>query len=443
MKRLLPLVILMVMGAMLMISWSNISNAKTEETEKYNTLMQQAEAFESKKIYIDAVSKYEAALKLKPEYSLAQHVAELYKSLNNSGGYIKALETAISCDPTNPEPYFQIIEQYKGSESAAKLYHFVKRTESALAESDRITPEQTQEIEELLKFLLSRITVHPVSFDEFYGFHPYDGSGVAYCKVREGDKYGILKDDLSTFTQCIFPEIGYPNANVMPILWNDERYYMDNAGYRKIVTDSPATAIGAFGAGYAPVQIDGKYGYIDTKMKSYHFEYDYAGSFERGIAAVQQNGKWFAINTQFAQVGPSFDEILIDAYGFCSTYGVYFGRSGSSWGMYNTSGAKIADGFEEVRQFASTQPAAVKQDGKWGFLSLSGEMVLAPQFEEADSFSIGYAPVKQGELWGYINQEGKMLVDPQFKSLTPFNAKGCAIGENESGLCSVRITQYS
>lgn len=443
MKRLLPLVILMVMGAMLMISWSNISNAKTEETEKYNTLMQQAEAFESKKIYIDAVSKYEAALKLKPEYSLAQHVAELYKSLGNVKGYIKAVETAITCDPKNPEPYFQLIERYEKDGDIEKLYHFVKRTESALADSDRITPEQTQEIESLLKTLLSRITVNSFPYDEFYGFHQYNGSGAIYCKVRKDDKHAILNGNLGKVTDCIFLEVGYPNDSLTPILWNDERYYMDGSGYRKIVTNAPATAIGTFGAGFAPVQIDGKYGYIDTKMKDYHFEYEYAGTFEKGIAAVKQNGKWFAINTQFAQVGPTFDEILVDAYGFCSTYGVYFGRSGSSWGMYNTSGAKIADGFEEVRQFASTQPAAVKQDGKWGFLSLSGEMVLAPQFEEADSFSIGYAPVKQGELWGYINPEGKMIVDPQFKHLRPFNAEGCAVGENESGLCCVRIAQYS
>lgn len=443
MKRLLPLVILMVMGAMLMIAWSNVFDAKTVETEKYNDFMKQAEIFESKKIYIDAVAKYESALKLKPDYALAQHIAELYKSLNDEKGYIKSLEAAINCEPTNPEPYFQIIAIYEKTEFNGKLYRFLQKTKTALAESEQFTDAQKQKVEDLLKALLSQIRVHSFPYDEFYGFHKYNGTGVTYCKVRLGDKYGILDGSLSSYASCTFPEIGFPNGNVIPISWDNERYYIDGAGHRKIVTNAPATAIGAFGDKFAPVQIDGKYGYMDTKMNDYHFEYEYAGSFENGIAPVKQNGAWFAINTQFAQVGPTFEEILVDAYGFCAPYGVYFGKSNGTWGMYNTAGAKIADGFEDVRQFASYQAAAVKKDGKWGFIERNGTMLLEPQFEAADSFSINYAPVKQGELWGFIGLDGKMLVDPQFKHLTPFNAEGYAIGENDGGLCSVSITRYN
>lgn len=442
MKRLLPLIILMIMGVMLMISWSNIADTKTEATEKYKTLIEKAEKYEEKKIYIDAVKQYDTALKLKPDYNLSMHVADLYQELGNDKSYLSSLDTAISCEPKNPAPYLRIIEHYKNGGDANKLYKAVVRAKDALADSDQATEEQKDEINDLLKKLLGDITVYDFPYDSFNGFHRYENSGTSYASVSLDGMSGLIDATGSEIAGCSFDEIGYPGGGFIPTKQLGEYYYIDMSGNRKIVPDEPATAIGAFGGGVAPLQVDGKYGYIDTQMNESHYDYEYAGSFENGIAPVKQDGKWFVINTQFAPVGPNFDEILVDAYGFCAPYGVYFGKSGNSWGMYSTAGEKIADGFEEVRQFASTQPAAVKKDGKWCFISLSGEIVLETTYEDADSFSLDYAPVQKGGIWGCINQDGEMIVDPQFKMLGAFNEEGNAIGENAEGLCTVSIPQY-
>ncbi len=443
MNRALPLVILLIMGAMLLVAWSNISDAKTETVEKYNTLMENGKRFEEKKIYVDAVTQYEAALNLRPDYELAMRLAGLYQEMSNSTGYVKSLESAISCDPLNPEPYFMLIDEYAVEGNAKKLYSFLNKTKTSLAESENFTDEQRQKVDQMLKEILGHISIIPFDYDEAYGFHSYQGSGTTYIRVRSGDCYGILDGSLSDYMACAYSDVGFPNSSLIPYNDGKEYIFLDGSGNRKVVPDSPATAIGAFGGGYAPMQTGGKYGYIDTQMNESHFDYDFAGSFENGIAPVQQNGKWFVINTQFAAVGQSFDEILVDAYGFCAPYGVYFGKTGNTWGMYSVSGDLLADGFEEVKQFASTQPAAVKQGGKWGFLSLSGEMVIEPKYEDADSFSIGYAPVKTGSLWGCINLENTMIVDPQFVALSSFSSSGYAIGETEEGLCSIIIQQYN
>ena len=442
MKNLLPLIILMIMGLMLMVSWSNISDTKTEVSEKYKTLMQEAERYESKKIYVDALKQYDAALKLKPEYDLALRVAGLYQQMGDDKGYMDTLETAIKCDPTNPEPYFKLIKVYQESGEADKLYKELVRAKNALSGSDRFTDDQQKEIQDLLKVLLGKISVYPFAFDECSGFHRYEGKGTSYARVRSGDQYGLIGATMSTVVTCSVDDINYMNGGLIPIRKNGEYYWIDNGGNRKIVPDSAATEIGGFGGGIAPLQVDGKYGYIDTKMNESHYDYEFAGSFENGIAPVKQNGKWFVINRQFEAVGPNFDEILVDAYGFCAPYGVYFGKSGSSWGMYNTAGEKIADGFEEVKQFASTQPAAVKKDGKWCFITLSGEIKFETDYADANSFSCDYAPVKKGDLWGCINQQQEMLIDPQFNQLSSFTEAGSAIGENAEGLCTVYITRY-
>lgn len=442
MKRLLPLIVLLVMGAMLMISWSNISDAKTEVAEKYSTLIKDAEKYEEKQIYVDAVKKYESALKMKPDYDMSMKVAGMYQEMNNEKGYLKMLDNAISCDETNPEPYFKLIDYYNNAGDMQKLYKELTRAEKALDGSERMTDEQNRKLNSLLKKLRSQISIHTFIGQEFYGFHRYEGKGSSYAKVCVDGLYGIMNAKFSNYVAPEQKDIGYPGGGLIPIYKNNEYYYIDTDGNRKIVPDEPATAIGAFGGGKAPLQVDGKYGYIDTKMNESHFDYEFAGSFENGIAPVKQNGKWFVINPQFAAVGPNFDEILVDAYGFCAPYGVYFGKSGNNWGMYNTAGEKIADGFEEVRQFASTQPAAVKKDGKWCFISLDGAIVLETDYADADSFSLGYAPVQKGDLWGCIDQENDVLIDPQFKHLSSFNEEGNAIGENAEGLCTVNITRY-
>lgn len=442
MKNILPLIVLLVMGAMLMISWGNIADAKTETAEKYSAMIERAKRFEEKRINVDAIREYESALKLKPDYNMAMHVADLYLEEENDKGYLNSLNTAINCDPLNPAPYFKVCAYHRDHSNTNDYYRELKRIQEKFDETDIITEAQKNDVKNQLKELLGNVAVFHFYYDEFFGFHRYEGRGTSYAKVRSEDKYGIIDAKMGTFAESEFDDLSLAGGGFIPIRDVNEYYFIDTAGDRRIVPDKPATALGSFGGGVAPLQVDGKYGYIDTQMNESHYDYEYAGSFENGIAPVKQDGKWFVINTQFAPVGPNFDEILVDAYGFCAPYGVYFGKSGNSWGMYSTAGEKIADGFEEVRQFASTQPAAVKKDGKWCFISLSGEIVLETTYEDADSFSLDYAPVQKGGIWGCINQDGEMIVDPQFKMLGAFNEEGNAIGENAEGLCTVSIPQY-
>jgi hypothetical protein len=51
--------------------------------------------------------------------------------------------------------------------------------------------------------------------------------------------------------------------------------------------------IGPFSEGLAPVEVNGKWGFIDTKGNMViPAVYDSAGSFSEGLAQVKVNGKW-------------------------------------------------------------------------------------------------------------------------------------------------------
>lgn len=496
MKKGMPLIILLAMAGMLMISWSNVSNAKTQDTQKYQVLMEQAKRYEDKKIYVDAVKKYKQALELQPDYTLAMKVAELYKSLGSEKNYVNALNNAIQYDSTNPEPYLLIARTQKLNNEKNKLFQILKKAERGLTDESRVTDEQRKEMDSMMKELLSEFRVYSFRFDEFYGFHRLNGKGSSYAKVRNAESFGLIGADCNAVRACKYEDINLPSASVYPIKEKGEYYYTDKDGYRKIVTNEPASAIGVFDYGYAPVQINGKYGYIDKNMMEYHFEYEYAGAFENGIAPVKKDGKWMMINTQFAPISEArYDEILMDCYGLAAPYGVFFAKNGASWSMYNAAGALLAEGFEEVEQFASKQPAAVKKDGKWGFVNLSGKMVIEPQYLGAHSFAFDRAPVlvdnpnppeKQPEktdkkdskdnknkktadskktekdkkdtkqdaapeeeepqepaqIWGVINRQQEMLIEPQFWDMQSFNEQGYAYAVIDGEKHFIAVTEY-
>lgn len=72
--------------------------------------------------------------------------------------------------------------------------------------------------------------------------------------------------------------------------------------------------VGYLEEGLAPVEKNGKYGFIDKTGKlMIALRYDGARGFEEGLAAVQQNDKWgFIDRTGKIVIAPQYD----DAFGF-------------------------------------------------------------------------------------------------------------------------------
>lgn len=445
MKPVIPLAALMVMAALLLISWSNLSDIRTETTKKYNQYMKKGEMYEEKKIYIDAVKQYESALKLKPEnYELAMKITGLYTELEDDKGYISACRKAIKSDKSQAEPYIMALEKCYEIGENKQAHEILNQAKTNLKESQNVTEKQRESLEKLELRIYGDSRTAPCNVDEFFGFHQMNGTGDAVALVKKEGCFGIINSRGSKLSEILYDEIGLPANGLQAVLEDGERFFITSSGgYRKIVPDDAAEELGCFSGTYAPLKAGGKYGYINQKMEQGHFDYDFAGSFENGAAIVQKNGKWGLIGTNFSDKVPAeFDEIKMDHYGFGLTYGVFFGKKGSTWGLYNLSGEQLADGFEDVRMFASKQPAAVKKDGKWGFADKSGKIVIEPAYDDADSFSCGYAPVKQNGEWGCINREQLLVIEPQYEKLSAFNNAGYAYCEEEGEKKFLIVTVY-
>ena len=127
-----------------------------------------------------------------------------------------------------------------------------------------------------------------------------------------------------------------------------------------------------------------------------------------GIAAVKKDEKWALIDKDLKIITDfGFDDVVRDAWGFCSRNGVVFVKTGEQYQLLNSSGVQIGENYEAVSPFISQNPAAVQQAGKWGFVSSEGEKVL-------------------DESWGFIKSNGDFVVNPQFADAKNFNSSGIA-----------------
>ena len=425
MNKIMPLIILMAIGLLLFLSWNNVSEFKGAKLKEYNSHIENAESLMSKEVYIDAVEEYQRALNLRPDqYDIAMKIVDLYETLDKPASAASALEKAIKADPTQKTPYIKLIDYYIENSMYNKAYKVLNDACEKLGNDS--------DLSERLVTVMSDFTLSSVPHTQVKRLNYDEDSTTGYMVVSKDGKYGLANSSLSIKYDCEYEDIGILSNKLIPVKKNGEYYYIDDEGYRKLVPDEPAEYFGNFGNGFAPACFGGKYGYINNKLKQYHFEYDYAGSFAKKAAAVQQSGKWAVINTSFEKITEFiFDEIVMDEYSYCSKYGVFFAKQNGSYALYDLKGNKLSQDFDEVRPFVSDQPAAVKVGGKWGFVSKEGKMVVEPAYDGADSFAFGYGPVLQDGKWGCINLDGNMVIEPQFDYLEAFMGNGSALSRTE------------
>jgi len=210
-------------------------------------------------------------------------------------------------------------------------------------------------------------------------------------------------------------------------------------------------------SGLFPINVDGKYGFMDRSGKTVISpQFEMAFGFSEGLAHVQVGAKSGYINTKGTMViTPQFDDALQFQYGraavklccglwaqqkpdnrfgFIDKDGKYISSPDFSWvGFFSgdlapirTAGGALAfldrsgkmvlaDKVENLLAAGFTEglaPAA--SGGKWGFIDQTGKWVVNPQFESASNFADGLAPVVVGGRWGYIDQKGKFVVNPQY-----------------------------
>lgn len=421
MKSIIPYLLLITMIFLIMVSWKNTFVFRNSDEKNYEKYIASAEVYESKKIYIDAVENYKNALSIKPDnYDLAMKIVDIYDILDIEDSYISACKAAIKADNTQIEPYILLADLYKDKKQFSQEYSILK--DAAENIDDNEITSRINEVKGIYE-------LNSMKYDDIKDYCFHTDSEKGYAVVESEGKFGLIDNNNDVIADCIYDDIGLLSENLIPVKSDNEYYYINSDGYRKLVPDEKADYLGTFSSGYAPIEVNGKYGYVDDKMNITEITYDFAGCFSDEIAAVEKDGKWAIIDTSLKTITDwEFDDILLDCYGHCSSQNIFWAKKNGKFYMYDNKGNQISDiGYDNAHMFVSDEPTAVESDGKWGFVSIKGEKVTDFVYEDAKPFNYGYAPVNIEEKWGCIDINGTVLIEPQFSDMTSFYPDGFSI----------------
>jgi hypothetical protein len=127
-----------------------------------------------------------------------------------------------------------------------------------------------------------------------------------------------------------------------------------------------------FSGGYAIVESEGKYGFIDKTGRAItSAEYSQVEPFSEGLSAVEEDDKWGFIN--------------------------------------NAGKLMIPLKFDHGASF-SEDLAAAAQNGKWGFIDKKGNTAIPFKYDSTESFKGEFARVRYGSRYGAIDKKGNTII---------------------------------
>ena len=195
---------------------------------------------------------------------------------------------------------------------------------------------------------------------------------------------------------------------------NGEYNWIDKDGNLLWKGEEWFDSVDVFSEGYAVVKLNGKYNFID---KDGNFLWngekwvDYACDFDEGYARIELNGKWSFIDKDGELIGGG-DKWFDGANDFHNGYakvGAYGKRS-----LIGKDGELIGGGkkwFRDTGFFFEGYATVVDQNGKQSFIDEDGELIGGGDkwFDQVYRFKEGYARVELNGKLNFIDKDGDLL----------------------------------
>ena len=204
--------------------------------------------------------------------------------------------------------------------------------------------------------------------------------------------------------------------------------------------------VGGFNEGLAPVNLNGKSSFINTKgelIGNGNLWFDFVWSFKEGLAKVKLNGKWSFINTKGELIGDGnlwFDGVGLFNEGFASV------SLNGKYSFINTKGELIGDGnlwFDEAWCF-NEGLAMVSLNGKYSFINTKGELIGDGNlwFDGVGLFNEGFASVRlNGKFYLIKLLSNNELQFYDYETQKPIPSPLTNQNESKRKMIGLRITE--
>lgn len=165
-----------------------------------------------------------------------------------------------------------------------------------------------------------------------------------------------------------------------------------------------------FSEDLAAVQINGKWGYVDTSGKIIiNPFYDLASSFQDGAAVVGVGKQYYLIKKDASKV----NTVIYDGANNPGN-GTFPVVKGDKYGIVDARGNTIIDfKYENIYPLQESLTWA-KKNGKWGLVRKNGQEITGFIYEAISLFNGGYAQVSTNGKVGIIDKNGKIVVPIEY-----------------------------
>ena len=193
-----------------------------------------------------------------------------------------------------------------------------------------------------------------------------------------------------------------------------------------------------FNEGFAAVQKQGKYGFIDRNgIEAISCIYEDYGDFHEGLANVKLHGKWGYIDKKNNTVVPFIYESTSDCHEGLSDFreGLALVKKNNRYGYIDNTGRVVIPCIYESASPFSEGLARVVTNGKTGYIDISGNMIIPQLYDRGFSFHNGIAVVRNThkkffieiDREGGIDKYGNEVIPIVYDRVSNFGADNLAV----------------
>lgn len=312
MKKSLIALMVMLLGAVWYVTLSSwLGNG-----QKYENCLKEAERLEGKELYLDAIAKYEEAKNLKPvDRELALRIARDYHALGDERTYADKL-LAMTADYGPDEEILALL-----------CTHYQESgTQEGWIQCIRSLWEKYPDDKTVESYYDTVKGLYREKYMSLEDIEVYHGKYAVF--IQEGKK-GLIDAEGKVVMKPVYDDIVYNGKDNDRILVRDATtmYYVNKKGNKVLEPEESYEYLGLLSQNRAVAKKEGKYGYLDEKMKiAIPLSYDEATLFQEKTAAVKQGEHWALIDSKGKQKTEFlYDEVALNSLGGCSLGGAWFG----------------------------------------------------------------------------------------------------------------------
>lgn len=163
-------------------------------------------------------------------------------------------------------------------------------------------------------------------------------------------------------------------------------------------------------------------------------QYDFISIFSEGFAAVEKNGKWGYIDMDGNEICPikyEFPHYYYKKSYFLFSEGyVGVGIPKSKFlrfGYLNTKGEEVCSfDYTAVCDFRNGLALVRDEDFKWSVINKEFKKITKRTYDKIHDFYFGCAVVELNGLFGFINEKGEEMCEIKYKYMSCFGEQGFA-----------------